>query len=49
MGAKDALMRAGDKAKELLKKHQPVMLPDDVARELDSLLQAAAKEKGIVS
>ncbi len=47
MGAKDILTRADEKAKELLEKHQPVPLPKEVDRELDNLLQAAAKEKGI--
>jgi trimethylamine--corrinoid protein Co-methyltransferase len=48
MGAKDALARADEKAKEILKKHEPVPLSREVDREVEKLLQAAAKEKGIV-
>ena len=47
MGAKDVLARADEKAKEILKKHEPVPLSREVDREVEKLLQAAAKEKGI--
>lgn len=48
-GGQDVLARAGEKARELLAKHRPAPLPPEVDRELDRLLRAAAREKGLDS
>lgn len=48
-GGRDVLARADEKARQLLAGHQPVPLPAGVERELDHLLQAAAREKGLDS
>jgi trimethylamine:corrinoid methyltransferase-like protein len=41
------MARAEEKARALLEAHEPVPLPEEVDRELDRLLAAAAREKGI--
>jgi trimethylamine--corrinoid protein Co-methyltransferase len=48
LGSQDVLIRAHEKARGLVEKHRPVPLPTEVDRELDEMLKAAAKEKGIV-
>ncbi len=45
-GGQDVLAQADQKARALLEKHRPVPLAPEVDRELDHLLQAAAREKG---
>ncbi len=47
LGRKDILVQADEKARSLLENHRIVPLPSDVDKELDELLSAAAKEKGI--
>jgi len=47
LGSKDILIRADEKARSLLAGHQIVPLPAEVDKEIDKLLRAAAKEKGI--
>jgi trimethylamine--corrinoid protein Co-methyltransferase len=49
LGGKDIVTRAAEKAEVLLQEHHPVPLDEDVDRELDTLLMAAAREKGVVS
>jgi trimethylamine--corrinoid protein Co-methyltransferase len=49
MGEKDIVARAAEKAEALLREHQPVPLDEDVDRALDSLLRAAARDKGVAS
>ena len=46
-GSRDLLARADDLALELLQKHDPIELPADVERELERLLAAASREKGL--
>ena len=48
-GGKDIVARAAEKAELLLQEHEPVPLDEEVDRELDSLLEAAAREKGVLS
>jgi len=47
LGSKDILVQADERAKSLLENHQIIPLPPDVDKEIDKLLKAAAKEKGI--
>ncbi len=47
MGSKDILVQADEKARYLLQNHQVTPLSPDVDNEIDELLKAAAKEKGI--
>lgn len=47
LGSKDILLQADERARSLLENHQIVPLPPDVDKEIDKLLNAAAKEKGI--
>jgi len=44
-GSKDIVQLAHEKVKEILKNHEPVLLPKEVDQELDSILKAAEKEK----
>jgi trimethylamine--corrinoid protein Co-methyltransferase len=46
-GSKDILVQADEKARSLLENHQVVPLSSDVDKEIDELLKAAAREKGI--
>ena len=46
LGRKDVVARAAEKADHLLRDHEVVPLDEDVDRELDRLLAAAAREKG---
>ena len=46
-GGKDLLARGDEIARSLLEKHEPVPLPAEMDRELDRLLHAVAKEKGL--
>lgn len=48
LGRKDVISRAAEKAEALLRDHEPVPLSEDVDRELDRLLRAAAEAKGAV-
>ncbi len=41
------LMRAEEKGQAMLEKHQTVPLPEEVDREIDDLLAAAGREKGL--
>ncbi len=45
MGERDVVARAAEKAEALLRDHEPVPLEPEVDREIDRLLQAAAREK----
>ncbi len=47
LGSQEIMARAKEKARALLEAHEPVPLPEEVDRELDRLLAAAAREKGI--
>jgi trimethylamine--corrinoid protein Co-methyltransferase len=47
LGGKDILLQADEKARSLLGSHQVPPLSPDVDKEIDELLKAAAKEKGI--
>jgi trimethylamine--corrinoid protein Co-methyltransferase len=47
MGEKDILKKADEKARALLESHHLVPLAPEVDKEIDNLLRAAAKEKGI--
>jgi trimethylamine--corrinoid protein Co-methyltransferase len=47
LGSPEIMARAEEKARALLEAHEPVPLPEEVDRELDRLLAAAAREKGI--
>jgi trimethylamine--corrinoid protein Co-methyltransferase len=44
-GSKDSASRAREKAREILKTHQPVPLPDEAERELDRILKAVEKAR----
>jgi trimethylamine--corrinoid protein Co-methyltransferase len=44
-GAKTMLERARDQARAILQKHEPNPLPDDVAKELDKLVQHTLKQR----
>jgi trimethylamine--corrinoid protein Co-methyltransferase len=44
-GSKDIATVAWEKAREILKTHEPTPLPEEVDAELDRILEAAAKEK----
>jgi trimethylamine--corrinoid protein Co-methyltransferase len=46
-GGKDILRQADEKARALLESHQFVPLSPEVDKEIDQLLKAAAKEKGV--
>ncbi|MGD8244260.1 MAG: trimethylamine methyltransferase family protein [Anaerolineae bacterium] len=48
MGRKDIVVRAAEKAEALLREHRPVPLDEDADRAIDGLLQAAAREKGVL-
>jgi trimethylamine--corrinoid protein Co-methyltransferase len=48
IGSKDIVARAAEKAEALLREHEPVPLDADVDREVESLLRAAATEKGVL-
>lgn len=48
-GAKGAVERAREQAREILAKHQPEPLPEAAARELDSIYAAVLKEAGVYS
>jgi trimethylamine--corrinoid protein Co-methyltransferase len=47
MGSQEIMARADEKARALLEAHEPVPLPAEVDRELERLLGAAAREKGL--
>jgi len=47
MGSRDILVQADEKARSLLQSHQVPPLSPDADKEIDELLKAAAKEKGI--
>jgi len=47
MGGKELYLRADEKARDLLDKHQVVPLSPEVNGEINNLLKAAAKEKGV--
>jgi trimethylamine--corrinoid protein Co-methyltransferase len=43
-GSRDIVARARQRIQEILEKHEPVPLPDEVERELDKILKAVEKE-----
>jgi trimethylamine--corrinoid protein Co-methyltransferase len=47
MGSQEIMARAEEKAQALVEGHEPAPLPEEVDRELDRLLRAAAQEKGL--
>ena len=46
-GSKDVVERAREYARDIIKSHKVPPLPDDVNKELDKILKAAEKEKGL--
>jgi len=48
-GGKEILARAAEKAEALLQEHEPVPLDEEVDREICRLLEAAAREKGVLA
>ena len=46
-GGKDFATRAKEKAKEILKTHEPIPLPDDVCEKIRGIIEKTEKELGI--
>jgi trimethylamine--corrinoid protein Co-methyltransferase len=46
-GATDLYTRAAQKAREIIETHKPEPLPDDIAKRVHAVVEAADRERGV--